>query len=151
MQLQLCQHRSRLQLKDMVLSTPASRIPKWRSTLRNAYLITFNGKSIHNMDDLIQAISQARHTGMINPTCQFATDKSYGIHPHHGVTQFYFDQLNVIAKHLQDMKMEHSDIPTDARIHNMESTDEQNSMTTAPLVAEKFTLKQLLKADDWPE
>jgi dUTP pyrophosphatase len=35
--LQHCPHQQQLQLYDMLPSTPGSRIPKWRSTLRNSY------------------------------------------------------------------------------------------------------------------
>jgi len=38
-----CPQRQRLRLQDMTLSTPGSRIPRWRSTLRNAYLINIEG------------------------------------------------------------------------------------------------------------
>jgi dUTP pyrophosphatase len=39
MQCIMCPHRNRLQIQDMAISTPASRIPKWRSTIRNTYLL----------------------------------------------------------------------------------------------------------------
>jgi dUTP pyrophosphatase len=47
MQFQECSQRNRLRLIDMALSTPGSRIPRWRSLLRNSYIITFNGHDIH--------------------------------------------------------------------------------------------------------
>lgn len=97
---QHCPHHNRIQLKDIALNTPGSRIPKWRSTLRNAYLTNFNNQPIYNHTELIHAISHARKQGTINATCQFATDRRYGIHPHHGVPQLYFDQLNIIGQHL---------------------------------------------------
>lgn len=33
----------------------------------------------------------------------FATGKNYGIHPQQGIPQLYFDQMNIIAKHLQEI------------------------------------------------
>jgi dUTP pyrophosphatase len=55
-----CPHRQRPRLTDMVLSTPGSRIPKWRSILRNAYITEFDGQTISTTDDLKSVIAQAR-------------------------------------------------------------------------------------------
>jgi hypothetical protein len=59
---------------------------------------------------------QARKTGIINATYTFAVDKSYGIHPHQGIPQLHFDQLNVIAQHLQSIK---ADNPQASIVHNI--------------------------------
>jgi hypothetical protein len=107
MQFHACPYRHRLQLTNMALSTPGSRIPKWRSVLRKAHLIEFNHQSIHTIEELEAAVAQARKSGVIKATCLFATDRSHGIHPQHGVPQLYFDQLNTIAKHLQDAEREY--------------------------------------------
>jgi hypothetical protein len=62
-----------------------------------------NGTDIHTQDDLHATIQTARKNGCIKLKGLFATDKSYGIHPQEGIPQLYFDQLNVIAKHLQEI------------------------------------------------
>jgi uncharacterized protein YukJ len=54
--------------------------------------------------DLEQAIYQARQQHMIKAKMVIATDKTYGVHPHEGIMQIHFDQLNVIAKHLDAVK-----------------------------------------------
>jgi len=76
MQFQYCDFRQRLQLKDMALSTPGSRIPKWRSVLRNACLLKFNEFSIQSPEDLDHAIRQVRLRKLIKATMVFATDKA---------------------------------------------------------------------------
>jgi len=101
MQFKMCPYRNKLQLQNMALSTPGSRVPKWRSLLRHAYLLTCEHQPIHSDNDLLEALAQAKHKGTINVKFTFAVDKSHGLHPHQGVPQLYFDQLNVIASHIQ--------------------------------------------------
>jgi dUTP pyrophosphatase len=99
-----CPYRNRLRLIDMTPGTPGSRIPKWRSILRNSYLTSIQDTQTESIEDCHQAINQAKQTGTIKLKCSFAVDKSYGIHPHEGKPQLYFDQLNTIAKHPRDIK-----------------------------------------------
>lgn len=72
-----------------------------------AYILTFNDQDIRTLKDLEDAVLQAKQARLFKATCTFATDKSHGIHPHHGMPQLYFDQLNVIAKHLQEDDKSH--------------------------------------------
>lgn len=135
----------------MALSTPGSRIPKWRSLLRNAYLTSFDGHTTHTIEEIQQAITKARQSGVIKATCTFAVDKSFGIHPHQGVPQLYFDQLNVIAKHLHDIQQETQQ--TQQCIRTARATQTANvpqSQPTEP-IAQSFKLAQLKKREDWPE
>jgi len=117
----MCPYRHRLRLVEMALSTPASRIPRWRSTLQNAYLISVQGTPIFDEDTVIQLISTARQQGQFKLSLVFSTDNSYGVHPQEGIQQLYFDQLNVIAQHLQQ--------PT---IHTLQSTDSIQTESTQP-------------------
>jgi dUTP pyrophosphatase len=65
MQLTQCDYRQCPHLMGMALSTPASRIPKWRSQLRNAYLVEFNHQPIHTMEDAIQQITNAKEQKLL--------------------------------------------------------------------------------------
>jgi len=51
-------------------------------------------------------VTDARKSGTLKLDCTFATDRSHGIHPQHRVPQLYFDQLNTIAKHLEELQAE---------------------------------------------
>lgn len=44
---------------------------------------------------------------MLTAKLIIATDRSYGVHAVEGILQIHFDQLNVIAKHLEDIKRDH--------------------------------------------
>lgn len=165
MQFQLCPNRNRLMLTNMAISTPGGRILKWRSTLRNAYLLAFNEHSIANLEQLEQAVQIARKNGVIKATCKFATDRSHGVHPNHGIPQLYFDQLNTIAKHLLSIKQDDnnptvrttSDSPTKNPSENPTETP-PNTPTEPPPppspnpepVSTSFTLKQKQRTD-WPQ
>lgn len=160
MQLSQCQARNRLQLTNMALSTPGSRIPKWRSLLRHAYLITFHNQPIHNIVDLESAVQTARKTGLITATCTFAVDKSYGIHPHQGIPQLHFDQLNTIAKHLQSISTKYAHDSTVRAIQHPSAAPSHTPPTGDPTPVmehntqeqpQSFTLSQLKKRPDWPE
>jgi hypothetical protein len=81
----------------------------------------------------------------------FTTDRSHGIHPPQGVPQLYFDQRNVLPKHLDHIKQDqHIAQVNQLMAHH---ADEQHPATTAPdeTMAQTFKLHQLKKRDDWPE
>ncbi len=109
------------------------------------------------MDDLTNAIMNAQQQGIINATREFATDKSYGIHPHQGIPQLYFDQLNIIGQHLQAIKHDQNAKATIRTLYPNGSTTNPTTSHSQPLpesepnAAQKFPLQQLCKRDDWPE
>ena len=101
--LHTCPIRHRPQLKHIYPGTPAARLPKWRSTLRNAYVTKVNDISVTTTEQIITAISNARANHQpVHIT--FATMNHLDIHPQLGVPQIHFDQLNTIAKHLQQIR-----------------------------------------------
>jgi dUTP pyrophosphatase len=146
-----CSARNRLRLIDMHPGTPGSRLPKWRSVLRNAYLISVQDSQITTLEDVKQAIQHARSLGTLKINCKFAVVKSYGIHLHEGIPQLYFDQLNTIAQHLQAIR------PTVRQLQPQSPTitpSEEPTSITAPSgepTSQAFTLKQLKQRKDWPE
>jgi len=155
-----CKHRHRLRLIDMVISTPASRIPRWRSTLCNAYIISVQGNQIYNMEDLQHHISHARKEGQLKVQVVFATDNSFGIHPQEGIPQLYFDQLNIIAKHLQAAQVP-ATVHTTSAINDPVQTPPPAPNPTTPTPApdmetpdpdkgKSFKLRELKQRPDWP-
>ena len=86
-------------LKDCTPSTPAAKIPKWRSTLRNARVKQIYGQDVKNRTDIMSAIKHAKECSEKFIKCKFATEKPVDIHPQKGIPQIHFDQLSGIAKH----------------------------------------------------
>ena len=103
----ICQptlHTHRLQLMDMKHGTPGAKLPRWRSTLRRAILLTVNNTPVPTADALKAIIVAARKQGLLQITCEFATIGTHALHPTEGSLHLFYDQMNVIAKHLQEME-----------------------------------------------
>jgi hypothetical protein len=150
----------------MALGTPGSRLKKWRSMLRNTYILKVQEFAITNTTDLEHAVAQLCLRKMMKAKITVATDRSYGVHPMEGILQIYFDQMNVIAKHLEEIAKErqgkksqatihavHGDAPAEVNPENLEPPAEPPPPHPPPdvQVAESFTKKQLLKRSNWSE
>jgi hypothetical protein len=86
---------------DILKSTPAARIPKWRSTLKRAILIRVNHQPVATIEQLQQAVQKLREQ---RETAQltFATVKHHGAHPVEGSQMLYYDQLNIIGQYFKN-------------------------------------------------
>lgn len=74
--------------------------------------IHFDLIDIMNLSILEDAIQSAKHSGKLKAVLVISIDKSVGIHPQHGVPQLYFDQLHVIANHLQAINKDMQTVDT---------------------------------------
>jgi hypothetical protein len=70
---------------------------------------------------------------MIKAKCTFAINKSYGIHPHEGIPQLYFDQLNIIAKHLSDITKEQKQPTGTIRTNQVSTPTDQETSQEVPI------------------
>ena len=95
---------NRPQLTEYKHSTPAARIPKWRSMLRNSFPISMNNTPITTAHDIIQAVQCVRNLGNDSVICKFAIVNKIAMHPQMGIPILYHDQLNIIATHVSDIK-----------------------------------------------
>ena len=50
--IKMCPIRQLPKLTRCLPGTPSARIPKWRSTLCNSYILTMNGKPVQTTDDI---------------------------------------------------------------------------------------------------
>ena len=78
-------------LIDCKSGTPACRIPKWRSTLKNARIKEINNTVVHNLQDIHNAIAIARSNKSKSVECKFATENKVEMHPQLGIPQLHFD------------------------------------------------------------
>jgi len=104
LKLAMCDVYGQLKLVSCLPSTPAARIKKWKSELRNGYLTEINGISVASLSDAHNIIAKARQAGEPTVKCTFAVFAKSGLHSPTGNAQLYLDQMNVIAKHLWDIK-----------------------------------------------
>ena len=98
----LSQH---LQLLNCANSTPAARIPRWRSTLRHSFPITIDDIKIGTIADIHKAIKLASDNHAVTITCRFGIMQKTAMHPQTGVPIVFNDQLNVISEHLRTIKL----------------------------------------------
>ncbi len=94
-------HSGRLQLMDMIKGTPGAKLPRWRSTLKRSILLTMDNKRVTKLADVHDVITKLRQKGQQHVSCTFATIAYHGLHPTTGSLNLYYDQLNIIGKHLQ--------------------------------------------------
>ncbi len=59
---------------------------------------------ISDPNDLNAAVTKARDAGQSRITCEFAEATGITHHPTEGSLHLYYDQLNVIASHLQQYR-----------------------------------------------
>lgn len=103
-----CSSRNRPQLVDILPSQPASRIKRWRSTIKNSYVIQIDEFSIQTVEDIPKAIKECRTKKLQPITIEFAIDiKPSGIHPTEGIPMLFSDQLNTIAQYVKEIQSEH--------------------------------------------
>mmetsp|Transcript_23363 Transcript_23363/g.33516 ORF Transcript_23363/g.33516 Transcript_23363/m.33516 type:complete len:1554 (+) Transcript_23363:3270-7931(+) len=103
----MCPIRNRPQLSEMEKSTPGARLSKWRSTVKAAYLLTINDVPVATLAQVATAISNARKNKVFKVHMQFATERSFGVHPVDGNLMLYYDQMNAFAQHIQEADLEH--------------------------------------------
>ena len=92
----------------MYKSTPVIRIPRWRTELRHGYSIAINNTPVSTINDIHQQIQHIREKGIQSVVVQIATLHKLAMHLQLGLPQLYHDQLNVIGKHLWDIKNNHA-------------------------------------------
>ena len=90
---------------NCVKSTPAARIPRWRSTLRHSFLLNIGDTSIGTFEDINRAIELERTRHAASITCRFGIMQKIAMHPQTGVPIVFHDQLNVITEHLRAIKL----------------------------------------------
>ena len=140
----------RLQLSNCAASTPAARIPRWRSTLRQSFPLSIGDQQITTINDIERVVKMARLNKQYTITCRFGVMDKVAMHPQTGVPIIFHDQLNVISQHLASMKLDeqatnekhqrylNAVLPT---VHAVKSKKKRA----------KLTRKILKQQDDWNE
>ena len=98
-----CPHRNLPTILECKAGTDAGRMKKWRSTIRGAYILAINDEPMES-EEYIQAYFE-KHTEKDHiATLKLGTIEKQAMHPDDGIPVMYFDQLNIIAQHLREMK-----------------------------------------------
>ena len=99
-----CPHRNLSILTECRKSTHAARIIRWRSTIKGAYIMEVNGIPVDSTDKCLKLLKQC-HDHDETPIITFRIMDRASLHPHKGVPMIYFDQLQLIGRHLHKLKM----------------------------------------------
>ena len=144
-----CDKFEKVKLIACEKGTPAGKIDKWRSTLRNGFIIAFNGIPVLNIKQLRRLIHDCEEPQF---TVKFGTMDRQAMHPQKGVPQLYFDQLNHIGKHLYQMKYDpdwQSDEVYNATISK--ATLRGGIVPKSKRRSEKLTRRKLQRQEDWDD
>ena len=174
--LKQCPHRDLPVIHECKPGTPAGKMRKWRSTMRGSYLIDIQGTPMATEADVIAFFAQNKEDTV---TLKLGTIEKQAMHPDDGVPIMYFDQLNMIAQHLREIKYgeeAETEVPTPST--TPPSNDSKISATMRMIKAmfldgiqphsaairaaqelkpknkqrgKKLTRRVLLKQDDWDD
>ena len=116
----ICDDSSRihqLMLLHCQRGTPAARIKKWRSTLKQAIIHKVNDTVVITKSDLHKAIADLRHAHESKVKITFITKSKVPIHPSTGIPTLYHEQIDNITRILDSIKTS-SDIEIPTSSHN---------------------------------
>ena len=74
------------------------------SHLKDSTILSINGIPIKQKSDVTYLIKKSRKLKATDVKVIFGTIDKIPLHPSYGVPQMHFDQLNVVAHHLHQMK-----------------------------------------------
>ena len=93
----------RPQLQECLKSTPAAKIPKWKSNYCGAFPTDIDGHSFVTEHDFIKEVQTAQEQCKQIIMCKLSIINRIAIHLQQGVPILYNDQLNIIATHIAEI------------------------------------------------
>ena len=150
MNLELDNDKNRIILISCEPSTPANRIPKWRSVLRNGVLLEANGIIIDDLQHLENIITKARSDQQKHIILTFAPMEKQHERVEDGCPQIHFDQFNVMA-YQHNATRENK--PPWKDPHNGPPMEEDSILAAIANgnIPHKLTRSYLHKQPDWDE
>lgn len=148
MQLDDSNVKRRLYLRHCEKGTASARIRKWRSMLRGGVLLAMDDIPVSTLKEVQTIVERVRSEKKSEINLTFGTEEKVSMHPDYGTPQLYFDQLNVIANYLQDIRDgdTHIDLENDDEpIINYIITKKRKRSNA------QFTRQELKKRQDWKE
>jgi hypothetical protein len=94
--------RHRCRLINMDLGTPSHSLPRWKSCLHSAYILSIDTMSVHTIADIGLVISEARTAGRPSIVVVFTKDDALNCLSEVGLPQLYFDQLRIMRGHIDN-------------------------------------------------
>ena len=82
--LQICKTRNITQIIECLKSTPAIRIPRWRTEVKHGYIIAVNNNPVQTIHQVKGEITNARNKALTTVDIQIATFEKIAMHPQQG-------------------------------------------------------------------
>ena len=114
------------QLKHCLRSTPSARLNSWRRDLRDGFINRINDTNVHTIADVQNAIAACRNRGDTTIKVHFALIDTVSIHTEKGLPQLFFDQLNIVSKHLFELRTDPAYNEKFARIIGLDRIDDDD-------------------------
>ena len=140
----------RLQLTTCATSTPAARMPRWRSTLRHSFPLSIGTTPITCKQDIEQAVNIARKNKQSTIKCKFGVIEKIAMHPQTGVPIVFHDQLNIISQHLAFIKLD-NEAKNERHKKYLDAIIPQVHALKSKKKRAKLTRKILKQQQDWNE
>ena len=151
----------RLIVTDMAKSTPAHRIPRWRTRVRGAWLQRVGDKEILTLDNAVRAFADIKTAGTKSCLLTLSHPEIQHGLTNEGIPQVNVDQLNprymfkylgltprTDVERLTERPKEDYPMPDPVRVKRVE-TKWDGDVFNYVGIAMKLTRGKLLKADDW--
>ena len=103
---------------------------------------------VNSISEVTGIIKKAKDNKATDINCQFATIKKVAIHPQDGLPIIYNDQLNIIARHIKEMKMDEDERTTAQKKYLKALTPQLNVLKSSKKKA-KLTRRILKSQKDW--
>ena len=147
---------NRLILLGCQKSTPAARIPRWRSTLRGAVLQSINNTRTTSIEHVTKAVESMKLDNIKKANLTFVTIEKIPVHTEQGIPQLFHDQLNVLAQHHQELKDDANITATYTANNDDESPfvgqlQHQPQGKQKPSTPSKLTRRYLKQSEDWSD
>jgi hypothetical protein len=143
--LKFCHINGRLVLEHIEKGTIGSKIPRWRSTLKGAWLQRIGDHDIHSLEDVHQAVAQIDQSRVKSCILTFSHPKIQHGLTNDGIPQINIDQLNpknlLPSFSVPDLPVQRqtATIRLDGGVYNFES------------LAMRLTRGKLKVTQDWDE
>jgi hypothetical protein len=136
--LSIIKNQDRLVLANILRSTPAARIDKWRTRCRGAWIIEVNGIPVNEIEDVARVLQQCKERGYNSVKILMAHPEIKTGLTSKGIPQIHIDQLNPkFILNLDHIAKQHAPFIESAGVF-------QYSFN-------KLTRGKLVKQDDWSD
>ena len=96
-----------VEVEDCKRATPAAKVHRWRTRLKKNTILAVNGREVTTASDVAKIFSECNSNDQ--HTLRIGLQERLSMNDDDGVPMLYFDQLQMVGKHLDDIKYDRHD------------------------------------------